>query len=321
MAESARTEPRRVLSAVLSWPFRKASRLERPGVSCRVHLGHPVFLFFAAFIAGVLNSVAGGGSFISFPALLFSGILPISANATSTVALWPGGVASAVAYRKQFTPEARRLLPPLLTTGVIGGVLGARILLITPQTTFLHIVPWLILGATLMFIVSGRVTTWLRRRAGLISPGQSLLGVSDSTAEPGSSVTAASGLKPAHHKASRLMMAVGLLLELALAVYIGYFGAGVGILTLALLALLGMENIHAMNGVKTVLVCTVNGVAIVTFILAGVIAWPPALLMVVGASVGGYTGAYYAQKTNPQYIRWVVIAVGFAISIYFFIRY
>jgi uncharacterized membrane protein YfcA len=116
-------------------------------------------------------------------------------------------------------------------------------------------------------------------------------------------------------------MAVGLFLELVLAVYIGYFGAGVGILTLALLALLGMENIHAMNGVKTVLVCTVNGVAIVTFILARAIVWPPALLMVAGASVGGYAGAYYAQKMDPQHVRWLVIAVGFGMSLYFFLRY
>jgi uncharacterized membrane protein YfcA len=286
-----------------------------------VHIGQPVFLFFAAFIAGVLNSVAGGGSFISFPALLFSGILPIAANATSTVALWPGGVASALAYRKQFTPETRRLLPPLLITGVIGGVLGARILLVTPQATFLHIVPWLILGATLMFVVSGRMTAGLRRRAGLISPSEPAGASDDSGAEPGSSVASANGLKPGRHKTSRLLMAVGLFLELVLAIYVGYFGAGVGILTLALLALLGMENIHAMNGVKTILVCTVNGVAIVTFILARVIAWPPALLMVAGASIGGYAGAYYAQKMDPKHVRWVVIVVGFAISLYFFIRY
>jgi uncharacterized membrane protein YfcA len=278
-----------------------------------VHFGHPVSLFFAAFIAGALNSVAGGGSFISFPALLFSGISPIAANATSTVALWPGGVASALAYRKQFTPEARRLLPPLLMTGVIGGVLGATILLRTPQATFLRIIPWLLLGATLIFVVSGRVTSWLRHRAGLEFPSRSPEGGNELPGEPGS--------RPGGHKTPRLLMAVGLFLELVLAVYIGYFGAGVGILTLALLALLGMENIHAMNGVKTVLVCTVNGVAIVTFILARAIVWPPALLMVAGASVGGYAGAYYAQKMDPQHVRWLAIVVGFGMSLYFFLRY
>lgn len=291
------------------------------GVSCRVHFGHSVFLFFAAFVAGALNSVAGGGSFLSFPALLFIGISPIAANATSTVALWPGGVASALAYRKQFTPEVRRLMPPLLLTGVIGGVLGALILLHTPQATFMRLVPWLLLAATLMFVMSGRVTSWLRRRAGLVSSGQSADASGALGAEPDTVLADAGALRPAHHKIPRRLMVLGLFLELVLAIYIGYFGAGVGILTLALLALLGMENIHAMNGVKTVLVCTVNGMAIITFILARAIVWPPALLMVVGASAGGYAGAYYAQKMHPQHIRWLVIAVGFAISIYFFIRY
>lgn len=265
--------------------------------------------------------MAGGGSFVSFPALLLSGISPIAANATSTVALWPGGVASALAYRKHFTPEARRLLGSLLVTGVIGGVLGAHILLHTPQATFMRIVPWLLLGATLMFVLSGRVTTWLRRRAGLASPGQSAAAGNNPGATPGNSLVGASDPSPGHHKTPRLLMALGLFLELVLAVYIGYFGAGVGILTLALLALLGMENIHAMNGVKTVLVCTVNGVAIVTFVLARAIVWPPALLMVAGASAGGYAGAYYAQKMHPRHVRWLVIAVGLTMAAYFFLRH
>ncbi len=254
-----------------------------------MHISHPVFLFFAAVLAGALNSVAGGGSFISFPALLFTGIAPIAANATNTAAVWPGTVASTVAYREELTPDARRLLAPLLITGVLGGVLGARILLLTPQTTFLHIVPWLLLGATLVFVLSGRLTAWIRNRAG-------------------------------HGKGPRMLMVAGLFLELLIAMYIGYFGAGVGILVLALLALLGMENIHAMNGVKSLLVSVVNGVALATFIWARVIVWPQAILMLVGAFLGGYGGAYYARKMNPQHIRWIVIAVGFGMSAYFFIR-
>ena len=251
---------------------------------------HPVFLFLAAFVAGALNSVAGGGSFISFPALLFSGVAPIAANATNTAAVWPGTVASTFAYRKEFGADARRLLPPLLATGVLGGVLGALILLRTPPSTFLHLVPWLLLGATLLFLFSGRMTAWVRRRAG-------------------------------QQKGSRLLMAGVLILEFLVAVYVGYFGAGVGILVLSLLALLGMENIHAMNGMKTLIVSVVNGVALATFIWAHVIVWPQAVLMLVGASVGGYGGAHYAQKTDPKYIRWLVIAVGFGMSAYFFIRY
>ena len=272
-----------------------------------VPFAHPVFLFFAALVAGTLNSVAGGGSFISFPALLFCGIAPIAANATNTTALWPGTMASTFAYRKEFTPDVRRLLPPLLITGVLGGVLGATILLHTPQATFMRVVPWLLLGATLVFILSGpmtsRINAWIRARA---------------TQHAAEDLVAAG---PVQHKRSRALMAAGLFLELLLAIYVGYFGAGVGILVLALLALLGMENIHAMNGVKTLVVSMVNGVAILTFLWARVIVWPQALLMLVGASLGGYAGAYFAQKMNPQHVRWLVIAVGFAMSAYFFLRH
>jgi hypothetical protein len=254
-----------------------------------VSFGHPIFLFFAAVVGGAVNSVAGGGSFISFPALLFTGMAPIAANATNTLALMPGTLSSAVAYRNKFTPEARHLLVPLLVTSVIGGLIGAHILLRTPQSTFLHIVPWLLLGATLLFLMGGRITGFIRNRAG-------------------------------HGTGSRVLTVVGFVLALLLAIYIGYFGAGVGILVLSLLALLGMEDIHAMNGVKVLLVSLVNCVAIVTFIFARVIVWPQALLMLVGSSVGGYGGAYYAQKMNPQHVRWLVILVGFGMSAYFFIR-
>ena len=258
------------------------------------HINHPIFLFFAALVAGTVNSVAGGGSFISFPALLFSGIPPIPANATNTVAVWPGTVASAVAYRNAFTPHARRLLPPLLVICVIGGVLGAIILLRTPPATFMHLVPWLLLIATLLFVFSGRMTAWVRTRAGH-APGDSEL--------------------------PRGLFFTGLFLQLVIAMYVGYFGAGTGILVLALLAVLGMEDIHAMNGMKTLIVSVANGVAIVTFIWARVIVWPQALLMLVGAAVGGYGGAYVAQKMNPQHVRWLVIAIGFGMSAYFFYRY
>jgi uncharacterized membrane protein YfcA len=256
----------------------------------RVHFGQSVFLFATAFVAGLINSVAGGGSFLTFPALLFAGIPPIQSNATSTAAVWPGTVASLFAYRKAFTPEARRLLPPLLITGVIGGALGARILLNTPQTTFLKLVPWLLLCATLLFVASARVTRWVRVRTSN------------------------------HKSGARWLRYGGLFLELFIAMYVGYFGAGVGILILALLALLGMENIHAMNGVKTLLVSVVNGVALAMFVWSRVVVWPQALLMLTGATIGGYGGAHVAQKIDPKYVRRLVIFVGFAMSTYFFIR-
>ena len=262
-----------------------------------MHFGHPFFLFFAAVLAGIINSVAGGGSFITFPALIFAGISPILANTTNTAAVWPGTVASTVAYRKAFTPEARRLLVPLTITGIIGGILGARILLRTPPATFMRIVPWLLLGATLLFVFSGRITSWIRSRANL-RDGQSVGG---------------SGTP-------RSLMAGVLILELLVSIYVGYFGAGVGILFLSLLALMGMDDIHAMNGMKTLLVSIVNGTALATFILARMVVWPQALLMLVGALIGGYGGAWVAQKMNPQHVRWLVIAIGLAMSTYFFIR-
>ena len=252
--------------------------------------GQAIYLFLVAILAGTLNSVAGGGSFISFPVLLFTGMSPIAANATNTAAVWPGTVASTFAYRKGFNQEGRALLVPLLITGVIGGVLGAVILLHTPQTTFLRLVPWLLLFATALFAGSGQITKWVRSRN---ADGKG---------------------------ASRLFMAFGYFLELLMAMYIGYFGAGVGILVLALLAFFGMEDINAMNGIKVLLVSVVNGVSVLTFVWAGMIVWPQALLMAVGSILGGYGGAHFAQKMNPRSIRCVVIAVGVSMSAYFFIR-
>jgi uncharacterized protein len=254
---------------------------------CCVSLSEAIFLFLAALVAGALNSVAGGGSFISFPALIFVRIPPIPANATNTAAMWPGTIASTIAYWRDLDANVRRMLPPLLITGLAGGMLGAFVLLHTPPRTFMKLVPWLLLGATLLFVVSGRITAWIR-----------------------------SG--PGHKHVSRMIFVGGLLLELFIATYIGYFGAGAGVLMLALLALLGVENIHAMNGMKTLLVSVVNAVALAMFIVARVIVWPEAILMLIAAAIGGYGGAYFARKINPLYIRRLVIVVGFAMSAWFF---
>ncbi len=248
-----------------------------------------IFLFFAALLAGALNSVAGGGSFISFPALLVTHMAPIAANATSTAALWPGTVASTIAYRQELATETRKTILPLLISAFVGGLVGAQILLHTPQSTFLRLVPWLLLSATLLFLASNRITAWIRARSD-------------------------------QHGHSRLMTSGVTLLQLIVGIYIGYFGAGSGIMILALLSLLGITNIHAMNGIKTLLVTVGNAVALVTFIVAKIIFWPQAVLMLAGASLGGYGGAFFAQKINPLYVRRIVIVVGFAMSLYFFIR-
>lgn len=250
-----------------------------------------VLLFFSAVVAGLLNSVAGGGSFVSFPMLIFTGMPPINANATNTVALWPGTVASTAAYRRELRSTHRRLLAPFVITGLVGGLLGAMTLLKTPQATFMRLVPYLLGIATLLFTFSGRINAWVRARM--------------------------------QHSGSRapLGLAGGVLLQLMIAGYVGFFGAGAGILTLALLALMGMESIHAMNGFKTLLVSVANGVAMITFVVARAVVWPQALLMLVGAAAGGYAGAWYAQKMDPRHVRLIVICVGVAITAYFFAKH
>lgn len=254
-------------------------------------LNQGLFLFCAALAGGTLNSVAGGGGFIAFPALIFTGMPPINANATNTMALWPGTVASTGAYRNAFNHEVKPLMIPLLSTGLLGGLAGAIVLLKTPQATFMRMVPWLLLSATLLFTFSGHITRWVRSRAAAtVSPSSAL-----------AKVAAA-------------------LFQLVIALYIGFFGAGAGIMMLAMFALLGVKNIHAMNGLKTMMASVCNGVALVTFILARAIIWPQALLMLVGAAVGGYWGAYWAQKLRPQMIKTIVILTGASMSAYFFIR-
>ena len=243
-----------------------------------------VFLFCAGALGGALNAVAGGGSFIAFPALLFSGVAPIAANATNTVALWVGVTASSGAYRKHFD-ISRRVMVPLIVTSLFGGIAGAYLLLHTPAQTFLRVLPWLMLGATLLFIFGGKLA---RSRNGLA------------------------------HDISTSALASASLFELVVAVYGGYFGGGVGILNLAMLAVIGMTDIHAMNALKAVLGGVINGVAVVTFIVAGAVVWKQGTVMILGALFGGYFGAHYAQKLPPAWIRAFVIAVGTGMSLYFF---
>lgn len=249
-----------------------------------------MMLFSVATVAGALNSVAGGGSFLSFPALVLTGVPPIQANATNTAALWPGTLASVGAYRGELRGENKRMLLPLMITGVTGALIGAFVLLNTPQKTFLRLIPYLLGGATLLFAMSGRITAWVRERS--------------------------------HHVRNQTKLAVlgGALLQLCIAIYIGFFGAGAGILMLAMLAILGVESIHTMNAYKTVLATLCNGIALIPFFLARAIYWPEALLMLIGASLGGYYGAYFAQKMDPKHVRWMVIAIGAGMAVYFFAK-
>jgi uncharacterized membrane protein YfcA len=250
-----------------------------------------VLLFVAAVVGGTLNSVAGGGSFLTFPALIFVGVPPIQANATSTVALWPGSLASTGAYRRELAQQRRGFLYLMVGTSLIGGILGAILLLNTPASTFEGLLPYLLLMATLLFTFSGQITAMLHVR----SIGKARL--------------------------SPTRLIVLSVAQFIIAAYGGYFGGGIGILMLSTLAMMGIEeNIHILNGLKTLLTSCINGVAVITFIIARAVFWPQAILMVVGAIIGGYGGAYYARKIDPRLVRYFVIAVGLTMTIYFFVR-
>lgn len=247
-----------------------------------------VLLLAAAFVAGALNSVAGGGSFFSFPALLFLGIDPKIANATNAVALWPGSAASVGAYRRELGTQ-KAAIKLLSLVSLAGGLAGALLLLITPSDLFRTLLPYLMLGATLLFTLSPRINAFVRRLEA----------------------------RRAAASDNRLRSIV---LQGVISIYGGFFGGGIGILMLATLALMGLENIHEMNALKTLLATLINGIAVFTFAIAGAVAWPQALIMAAGAILGGYLGAAIARKLNPRVVRTGVIVVGFALSFYLFIR-
>ncbi len=255
-----------------------------------LHFGQAIFLLIAAVIAGVLNALAGGGSFVSFPALLFVRVPAVAANATNTVALWPGLAASTVAYLKRLNAPPR-VLVPLLATSIAGGWAGALLLLKTPQHTFLRLVPWLLLGGTLLF-----------------GFGNSLRSLAGKTA-------VVDDLRQTSWHAI-LMTSIA---ELLVAIYGGYFGAGIGFMSLAMLAMLGMRDMHAMGAIRTLLAVAINAAAVVTFIVAGTVLWTQCVVMIAGSLAGGWFGAHYAQKADPRKVRVVVISVGLAMSAYFFV--
>ena len=234
-----------------------------------------------------MNAVAGGGSFVAFPALLFTGVPPIPANATNTFSLWVGTAASGGAYRNRLVTP-RRILIPLLIMSAIGGLAGALLLINTPAHTFLRLIPWLMLAATLLFTFGKYLTRYT---------SANLSHSTSNTAIGGASVV-----------------------ELVVATYGGYFGGGIGIMNLALFSALGMTDIHAMNALKVVLVTAINGIAALTFVVNGAVMWHQAMVMTLGAAVGGYVAAHYAQKVPTAYVRALVILIGCGMTTYFFVK-
>ncbi len=246
-----------------------------------------MFLFGAAALAGALNSVAGGGSFISFPALVAAGVPPVMANTTNSVAVWPGMVAATFAYRDLMS-EMRRTLLVLGITSFAGGLLGAILLLSTSDAGFMKLVPWLLLLATVVFTFGGRLAARLRN------------------ANEGTAL--------------REPTATAVLVQLVIATYGGYFGGGMGIMTMAVLGFLGMTDIHTMNGVKAVVTTVINGISVVAFIVAGKVAWAPGLLMAAGATASAYLGATLSRKIDPKWVRRFVVLTAWCMTAAFFAK-
>jgi len=234
-----------------------------------------------------MNAVAGGGTFLVFPALLFTGMPPVPANATNTVALWPGLAAGVHAFWPRLD-VSRRILLPMLVCSLLGGVAGALLLLRTPGHIFMRLVPWLMLLGTLLFAFGGRL--------GVARAGHTL------------------------HAATTAELSAGVGFVFLVAVYGGYFGAGIGFLILALLGALGMTDIHDMNALKIVMTAAINGVAVVTFIAARAVYWPQALVILAGAVLGGYFGAHFSQRLPAILVRGFVLLVGAGMTVYFFLR-
>ena len=249
---------------------------------------HAAAAFGSAFLAGAINSVAGGGTLVSFPTLIWLGLDSVTANATSTVAIWPGTVGSAWGYRRELRTAEPRFLA-MIGPSLAGGLLGAWLLRFTPAAVFDRLVPFLILFATLLLMAQ--------------EPIQRRLKIAD-----------------AKERHSTKWFVGGMLFQFGVGIYGGYFGAGIGILMLAALSILGLTDIHEMNSLKVIFGGTVNGIAAVYFIVQGMVRWPYVLIMAVAAILGGYGGAGTARKLGRTAVRRIVIAIGFGMAISLFVR-
>ena len=245
---------------------------------------HAYLLLLAAGVtAGLINSVAGGGSFITFPTLVFTGVPSVVANATSTVALFPGVFASAWAYRNDFERLEKVPLKPATLVSIAGGIAGALLLLFTTQKTFDAVIPWILLMATIALAIGPKISQALNSRV-RIGP--------------------------------RTLIA----LQFLCAIYGGYFGGAVGIIMLAVWSMAGLRDVHAMNAGRTLLGGVMNAAAVICFVIAGKVWWPQAGLLLIAAVIGGYAGALMAKRVNPALIRGIIIAISAAVTIAFFVR-
>ncbi len=239
----------------------------------------------AAAVGAMMNAVAGGGTLVTFPALVALGVPPITANATSTVALWPGTMLSMWGYRRELV-GARRWATAFAVPSFAGGIVGAVLLLETPEKRFAALVPWLILGATALFILQRPLMRLLAERGGL---RREIAGADGHLLPP---------------------TAAFLVYQFGVSVYGGYFGAGAGILMLAALGLMGLTNIHQMNGLKNWGGGVMNLVAVAVFAVSGIVDWRIALAMAIGAGAGGIAGSLLAQRVGQAWVRRAIVGIG-----------
>ena len=242
----------------------------------------------AAFAAGVLNAIAGGGSFLTFPALVFTGVPPIVANATSALAVSPGYLGSTLGFKAELRELPSRRLWREMAICALGGVAGALLLLVTPAKLFSGIVPWLLLFATLLFAAGPAIARWARART-----------------EP-----AAVSAEPRWRDAALLVVAV----------YGGYFNGGLGILLMALYTVAGESRLNVVNALKNLNSLVLSWLSVGAFVVAGAIAWPPGLLMMVAATAGGFFGARWSKRLPAAWVRMGVIATGLVMTALFFLR-
>lgn len=247
-----------------------------------------IVLCGSAVLAGVVNSVAGGGTLLTFPALDWTLGSSVIANATSTTVLFPGSLAAVWGYRRELK-TLKKWIIPLMIPSLIGGLLGTWLILSQPEKTFEKLVPWLILLATTLFLLQPFISRW-------------------------------TGIGKPHQEPSRAVFAGIIIFQFLVSLYGGYFGAGIGILMLSSLALMGVGDIHQMNALKSLLASAINGMSVIVFIGYGKVDWKYATPMIIAAIVGGFVGASVARRLNKNLVRYSVIAIGFGLAVYYFVR-
>jgi uncharacterized membrane protein YfcA len=239
-------------------------------------------LCVSAFFAGAVNAIAGGGTLLTFPSLL-AFVSPVAANATSTMALLPGSLAAGLGYRKELA-QCRDMLGILFPPSFIGGIIGAILLIRLPERVFANLVPWLLVAASVLLLIQRPLQRYV-------------------------------GTHP-HQRPSGKSLAIVVFFQFLVGIYGGYFGAGIGILMLSSLAFTGIPDIHQMNAVKSILAATMNGISVVILAFAGVVRWEYAFLMAVAAVLGGYVGARLGRRLKADYVRVIVVAIGFLVAAY-----